>query len=56
MVNGKVFPFDGIGRKTIEVNLDGSLSKSIKIDFDRNGAKPDNGSYFKCFLTEVELY
>ena len=56
MVNGKVFPFDGVGRKTIEVKLDGSLSKSIKIEFDRDGAKPEDGIFSKRFLTEVELY
>ncbi len=56
IINGKVFPFDGIGRKTIEVKLDGSFARSIRIEFDREGAKTENDHYSKCFLTEVELY
>jgi len=56
VVNGKVFPFDGVGKKTVEVRLDGSLADRIRIEFDRTGAKAAKGPYVNCFLSEVELY
>ena len=58
VVNGKAFPFDGLGKKTVEVKLDGTLSDKVRIEFDRDGAKvkAEPGPYAQCLLSEVELY
>ncbi|MBE6403857.1 MAG: hypothetical protein E7039_09090 [Lentisphaerae bacterium] len=56
IVNGNIIPFDGTGKKVVEISWKKQISDTVKIEFERQGATPEKGPYSQVFLSEIELY
>ncbi|MBR4663367.1 MAG: hypothetical protein IKO93_05790, partial [Lentisphaeria bacterium] len=57
IVNGKEFPFEnGKNASEITVELDGSKSDLVRIEFTKFSSPDKVDEVFKRLLTEVEIY